>query len=950
MKVLNSTTSKNRYKYQSFQQRIKNIDIDVIHKVGKLSVPGEDSSYFAEAFDMWTELNLTVHFADFVNECKPFLGSFELLIFHKEAIFKCILKHLEVEDSLALEPLLNLLAVLSKDLVIDFIPFFKESFDVLSKCSLSRDPKIVEAVFSTIVYLLKHLKKYLIKDFHSVSMQFLSLVKLGRSKEHIIEFASKSLSFLVKSLKNDENFSDHIAAFIESNLEGFECDDFKQSVLVESCKSVNQTFHSCALKIMEATLRTLNSRNISIQLGVFKQLIYFSKEEEARKLWSLLIGFILRNTNPKYFLVMEAMIKSGKNYKLNSSYEVVYDCLLKSAVSLESISCSRYLALHSNLQIGLKHFRPLLDKICKHDVKLIFPLLNGLLDDQFEFSKMIICPFVSTSFLQLWKCDEKQTVLILSRLLCFNYSWRLLSHENIVKHWIVENLDSDDEALLESLVSVYPLLMSEKSCLLSFLDKHNTSTHHRALSNVLLALTDFHGFNPHHFADLCLDLLKNTSDSMILSNMHSYLKKYSNPKFDQSKIECTVSFLVESLVEGKSNCRQSILGILHVLSHNLKHGLQVISQLQKVMIENVDMNNYRDKMVLLRGLNMEFQKEDHFSQFEETLFISFVLGLISVPFRPIYKDLYNILKSCCERNHDLFWPICERALDLFESNVLDFFQFYVAIAERHNAKIVDKFFQAENWSVRVAYLSLLSKFKNLRSVTRIQELTDVFYSCCSKGDSQLQKIGLECILALGDKDVAKSADHLMGLLDEKSFRDELALFAIDAKTTLLTPDERRKVIPIVIRLLYGKMIEHKGKGNSRMGLASRRKIVMAFLVGLEEFELSYFIDLVLEPYSIDALEKNKEFGFLFMLEMVWKHLARRLKQADVNRLLNALFTSMSDDQSDKSVRKLGYKRLYEYFLYEVGDVSLFPDEMFSALISTRIPTLNAEIVFVLLRS
>jgi len=64
-------------------------------------------SFFQESLESWKELNLTRHFAIFVREVSEYCHSLPQLLYHKEKVVEILEKHLKVEDSLALEPLLE---------------------------------------------------------------------------------------------------------------------------------------------------------------------------------------------------------------------------------------------------------------------------------------------------------------------------------------------------------------------------------------------------------------------------------------------------------------------------------------------------------------------------------------------------------------------------------------------------------------------------------------------------------------------------------------------------------------------------------------------------------------------------------------------------------------------------------------------------------------------------
>ncbi|CAG8834686.1 12806_t:CDS:2, partial [Racocetra persica] len=143
-KELNTGKGKNRYKYQSFNALVENLKIDITPSAAKEQEPEGFGSFFYESLESWKELNLSAHFRIFVREVSVYCQSLPQIIYHKEKIIQILEKHLQVEDSLALEPLLDLVTKLSRDLEIDFYPFFERIVGVIIPLTRLRDVKILE--------------------------------------------------------------------------------------------------------------------------------------------------------------------------------------------------------------------------------------------------------------------------------------------------------------------------------------------------------------------------------------------------------------------------------------------------------------------------------------------------------------------------------------------------------------------------------------------------------------------------------------------------------------------------------------------------------------------------------------------------------------------------------------------------------------------------------------
>jgi hypothetical protein len=99
----------------------------------------------------------------------------------------------------------------------------------------------------------------------------------------------------------------------------------------------------------------------------------------------------------------------------------------------------------------------------------------------------------------------------------------------------------------------------------------------------------------------------------------------------------------------------------------------------------------------------------------------------------------------------------------------------------------------------------------------------------SKPDTVVAKLALNCILSYNDNDIIAYKDSLKNLLDDKKFRDELLLlnpslsFVVedtDAKKNIELK-HRDKVVPLVLRIVYGRFVSHgkSGRKAKELGLA-----------------------------------------------------------------------------------------------------------------------------------
>ncbi len=81
--------------------------------------------------------------------------------------------------------------------------------------------------------------------------------------------------------------------------------------------------------------------------------------------------------------------------------------------------------------------------------------------------------------------------------------------------------------------------------------------------------------------------------------------------------------------------------------------------------------------------------------------------------------------------------------------------------------------------------------------------------------------------------LAHHEEKIRLLLDDIRWRDELTMLEIDS----VEQEDRKDVVDVIIRLLFGLMIERKGRARG----ADRRVAVLTALAGCTDDELGYLL-------------------------------------------------------------------------------------------------------------
>ncbi|KAI0021079.1 HEAT repeat protein [Xylariomycetidae sp. FL0641] len=205
-----------------------------------------------------------------------------------------------------------------------------------------------------------------------------------------------------------------------------------------------------------------------------------------------------------------------------------------------------------------------------------------------------------------------------------------------------------------------------------------------------------------------------------------------------------------------------------------------------------------------------------------------------------------------------------------------------------------------SWSLfdKKALLGVIAQFSNPKVLYQSQQVYEALLGLLANGDVEIQKSALKAILTWKQEGVKPYQENLEYLLDEARFKNELTvLFQGDQQ---IRPEHRAEMMPVLLRLLYGRTISKKGVASGRDGLQATR---LAVLRQLSVEDMGMFLDIalgslrdarVVENASIreDVLRNQemtprKQVGFLNMMEAMINELGTSvISYAD--RILNAV--------------------------------------------------------------
>jgi U3 small nucleolar RNA-associated protein 20 len=114
------------------------------------------------------------------------------------------------------------------------------------------------------------------------------------------------------------------------------------------------------------------------------------------------------------------------------------------------------------------------------------------------------------------------------------------------------------------------------------------------------------------------------------------------------------------------------------------------------------------------------------------------------------------------------------------------------------------------------FLSLFAQFKNAKSVHRASTLLAIYRTLLQRNHIKIQQLALQCLVTWKFEYITPYKEHLERLIDEKSFREELAVLKFGSSEDMQTdglvlPQHRAALAPLVIDILYPKLTARKAR-------------------------------------------------------------------------------------------------------------------------------------------
>ncbi|KAI4344958.1 hypothetical protein L6164_012131 [Bauhinia variegata] len=299
VKSLNKSHGRRRFVFKTFSQRLEDIDINVYRSLEKIkSEPSDGSSFFRDCLIEWRELNTAEDFIAIYEETLPYTQTLPLVLLHKESLISKLLSRLHIKARLSLEPILRLLAALSRDLLEEYVPLLPRIVDSLVsllESGADREPEIIEQIFTSWSYIMMYLQKYLLHNPLNVLRVTTKLRYYP--KDYVQEFMAESMSFVLRNAPDEQLKRGIGRVMLEAVKKPSQCrKSGVEALLYHIMRGSSMRFHSKAERVLQLLTSDSvfcigdkeSSTILEVVKSVFKRLCEKMEPEELNLVWKCL--------------------------------------------------------------------------------------------------------------------------------------------------------------------------------------------------------------------------------------------------------------------------------------------------------------------------------------------------------------------------------------------------------------------------------------------------------------------------------------------------------------------------------------------------------------------------------------------------------------------------------------------------------------------------------------
>ncbi|KAJ5102661.1 hypothetical protein N7532_003190 [Penicillium argentinense] len=201
---------------------------------------------------------------------------------------------------------------------------------------------------------------------------------------------------------------------------------------------------------------------------------------------------------------------------------------------------------------------------------------------------------------------------------------------------------------------------------------------------------------------------------------------------------------------------------------------------------------------------------------------------------------------------------------------------------------------------RLAMLGLLGQFVNPKVLFKAPEVHDAILGLLCHGNSEIQKAALKALFTWKNSHVLPYQENLLNILDESRFKDEMAVFVrVGGEDSLIEQEHRPALLPVLLRLLYGRMISKAG-ASGQAGQVGRRKAILRTLSLLSEEDFGHFMQLAFGPLAeVFVVKDNAENSSAFLEEFTSPR-----RQLGLLKMLDTVFDTLQSRMAPYSTQTM----------------------------------------------
>ena len=202
-----------------------------------------------------------------------------------------------------------------------------------------------------------------------------------------------------------------------------------------------------------------------------------------------------------------------------------------------------------------------------------------------------------------------------------------------------------------------------------------------------------------------------------------------------------------------------------------------------------------------------------------------------------------------------------------------------------------------------AMLAVFAKFTNPKLLFKSKEVRSALLNLCANGDVEIQRSALQALLAWKDPAINSYEEHLMNLLDEARFREEISVFlqAQEHDEAVVLEEHRSQLMPVLLRLLYGRAV-----AGSKHEQGSLRRAIFVSLSRYGEDVLRLFVDIALGTTGDKLVFQNDTVN-----EQAFRNIDCPLRQQlGTMNMMNDMLEVLGSDMATFTTRVLNVALIY----------------------------------------